>query len=291
MFFHGHGTGLYFQIVSGGGPIVALGGGEITDTSWHHVLMVKVGNEYGLYLDGVNTAHVSDADTDTFTGTLLIGKKGDDTSYFDGHMDEVRIYHGNPFGAAPVVGLTDTITVPTKPHISDNLTKLLLHMDSGGTIGIPQSLFPVTDTSGARYIYGGLDTGYMMRIENGNTWAGDPQGETHAIGQVVETGDFFPAENNPWYQTRLRRLKLAAEDIVEDVDVYITHYADTAYSGTSLDVLALNGNSNRLTRGTQNMNELAWSHRLKFAAETSNTEKGMRLPGWGAQYRIEREDQ
>ncbi|MCK5603317.1 hypothetical protein KAR91_15645, partial [Candidatus Pacearchaeota archaeon] len=94
----------------------------------------------------------------------------------------------------------------------------------------------------------------------------------------------------PWYKVLLRRLKLVATRTTEDVDVAITHYGDTSTSGTALTVLALDGGSNRITRATQNANILSWSHRFKFSVTTDNTTKGLRLIGWGMQYRIERED-
>lgn len=141
-FRHVGGTGLQFLVNSGGSPVVSLSGGEISDTLWHHVLLSKVGNEYGLYLDGTQTAYVSDADTDTFAGLLYLGLSGGGTSALDGYMDEIRIYFGNPYSTTPVVGLTDTITVQTNEHALDSSTKLLIHvpqtetiaLDSGGLI-------------------------------------------------------------------------------------------------------------------------------------------------------------
>ena len=290
---HIDGTGLRFGMKGAGITDWTMTGTEITDKYWHHVLLVRVTNDWGLYLDGVQTAYKGSPDTDTYAGLLRTGTTHNSTNDFYGWMDEIRIYMGNPFGAAPVVGLTDTITVPVKPHEIDSSTYFLTHFDKGGAKGIPLCLFPVTDVDGAGYLYAGLCYGHVMRNDHGTVWReysavdfADLQ-----ISSVVETGDFFPAENNPWYKTRLRRLKLVAEGIEEDTDVYITHYGDTGYLGTSLDVLALDGGDNRLVRGTQNTNLLGWSHRLKYAAETSDTEKGMRPIGWGAQYRIEREDQ
>ena len=292
-FEHIHGTGLRFGMSGAGITDWTMTGTEITDTDWHHVLLVRDTNDWGLYLDGTQVAYKDTPDTDTYTATLRIGTAYGSTNDFYGYHDEIRIYAGNPFSASPVVGLTDTITVPVKPHKSDSNTYLLVHMDKGDEKGIPSCLFPVTDTNGAKYLYAGTNEGYVMRNENGTVWR-----EYHAasfvdryLSFVVETGDFFPADKSPWHKTRLKRLKLVAEDITEDADIYITHYADTSYLGTSLSVLALNGSSNRLTRGTQNMNDLGWSHRLKFAAETDSTAKGMRPIGWGAQYIIEREDQ
>jgi hypothetical protein len=128
---HVHGTGFRFIVGSGGVQVLSLTGGEITDTDWHHVAVVIVGNgstkDVGIYLDGVQTAHTQDNSVDTFATSLVIGAGY--SNYFDGQMDEVRIYDGNPFSAAPDAGLTDTITVPTAAHTADANTKLLLHSD------------------------------------------------------------------------------------------------------------------------------------------------------------------
>jgi len=91
-------------------------GGEITDTNWHHVAFIKKGDEYGIYLDGTQVVYLQDTSTGVIDGDLFIGQRGDDSCYFDGHIDQVRIIKKNIFGAAPVAGLTDTITEPTEEY-------------------------------------------------------------------------------------------------------------------------------------------------------------------------------
>lgn len=129
MFYHEHGQGIRFYYNSGGVNRLNLVGGEIIDSNWHHVVLCKVGNQYGIYKGGIQVAHGTTDIEDTFAAQLYIGFDSVFTRYFDGHKDEVRIVHGNPYGAAPVVGLTDTITPPTAPHQTDTNTKLLLHLD------------------------------------------------------------------------------------------------------------------------------------------------------------------
>ena len=41
-------------------------------------------------------------------------------------MDEIRIIQSNPFSASPVVGLTDTITVPTNAHNPPQINNMTL---------------------------------------------------------------------------------------------------------------------------------------------------------------------
>jgi len=129
-FGHSHGNGLFLRCKTNGSNIINTAwGGEITDTDWHHVAFIKVGDKYAMYLDGSQTSYVADDSVDTFVGNLYVGQRGDSTWFFDGHTDEIRIQHSNVFGAAPVAGLTDTITVPTGAHNPSPTTKLLLHFD------------------------------------------------------------------------------------------------------------------------------------------------------------------
>lgn len=111
-FLHSHGNGLLFAAEAGGVIINTGYGGEITDTNWHHIALIKVADEYAIYLDGVQGNYTQDASTDTFASLLYIGSTSTG-GWFDGHMDEIRIQKSNYFNATPVVGLTDTITVPT----------------------------------------------------------------------------------------------------------------------------------------------------------------------------------
>ena len=121
-FAHYHSGGLWFGVKSGGSWIIdSTAGGygpEITDTNWHHVALCKVGQEYGIYLDGTQGEYISDSSTDTFGAPLAIGTSTWDGTNrdFDGYMDEIRIQKSNIFSATPVSGKTDTITVPTNPY-------------------------------------------------------------------------------------------------------------------------------------------------------------------------------
>lgn len=117
---HKHGTGLRFIVVQGGSGIVNTGeGGEITDNDWHHVALCKVADKYAMYLDGVQTNYTQDSDVDTFAGDLYTGFFPNVGNYLDGYMDEIRIQKSNYFEAAPVVGTSDTIIIPTEAYSQD----------------------------------------------------------------------------------------------------------------------------------------------------------------------------
>ncbi len=151
----------------------------------------------------------------------------------------------------------------------------------------PQAAWQVMDTDGFRYVYAGLDDGFVVRLEESTTWNGA------AIDYVWETGDFFPT-GSMWDQTTMRYLKLISEVIAEDADIAVTHYTDTATTGSPLSVHALDSGSNRINRTTQAMNGTGWTHRFKFSVSMGDgagaVEKALIPLGWGYQYYIERED-
>lgn len=154
-----------------------------------------------------------------------------------------------------------------------------------GTAQMPQCAFPVEDGYGGIHIYGGIDTGYMIRLENGYDWNGT------AIDYEIETGD-FSASDNAWHTGLIRRLKLAYKSVDEDTPISMTYYQDSATSGTSLWSIPMNyGTSGKTVRQTK-MFDLgeSWIHRFKFTSQTTNTNKGFQPVGWGYQHRVIRED-
>jgi len=132
-FYHVHGDGLRLSMYNGAILKIDTGGGagEITDTDWHHIAIIKVGDDYGIYLDGSQVDNVNDSDTDTFAGYVYMGyhwNGGGSGSEYKGNTDEMRFQDGNPFNATPSAG-TDTITVPTTFHTRDSDTQLLIRGD------------------------------------------------------------------------------------------------------------------------------------------------------------------
>lgn len=116
---HVDGAGMKFDVESDAiTNFDTTAAGEITNTNWHHVAMCKVGNIYGLYLDGTQIGYATSAETDTFAGELTVGDNGNSGSYFDGNIDEIRIVKDNFFGADPNDTPDDTITAPTAESAS-----------------------------------------------------------------------------------------------------------------------------------------------------------------------------
>ena len=116
------GQGIEFWYVSGGVARIdgdTFSNTDITDLVWHHIALCKVGSTWGMYLDGQQIGYVASVTVGAaFAGPLEVGRDSTNGWYHNGRIDEFRIQYGNYFSAAPVVGLTDTITVPTEEYSS-----------------------------------------------------------------------------------------------------------------------------------------------------------------------------
>ncbi len=71
---------------------------NLTTGTWYHVAFTfdnAAGNIYKLYIDGTlfNTTDFTDGTIDGGTYNLLIGRDFDQTTYFDGAMDDIRVYN------------------------------------------------------------------------------------------------------------------------------------------------------------------------------------------------------
>ena len=88
---------------------------DISDT-WSHVCFVKIADKYASYLNGTQVAYTTDTTLKTYSSPLVMGRKHGFGDYYAGGIDEARVQNSNYFLAAPNVGLTDTITVPTSEY-------------------------------------------------------------------------------------------------------------------------------------------------------------------------------
>lgn len=94
------------------------------DNDWHHLLVVKKGFEYGLYAGGQQVGYAYSELQEPVTENTVRLIAGD--TFFCGlELSNVRIQDGDPYGASPNVGLTDSVVVPSSPFIADTNTQLL----------------------------------------------------------------------------------------------------------------------------------------------------------------------
>ena len=98
---------------------------------------------------------------------------------------------------------------------------------------------PVIDTLGNSYIYGGIATGYVERLEYGTTFDGNN------IVSTLKTGDI--AFKDWGHQSLLRNIKLLARVKSNTTStVSITHFKDMETTGTSIGSASLTSTTKRV---------------------------------------------
>jgi hypothetical protein len=185
--------------------------------------------------------------------------------------------------------------------VYDLLKKKWFTKDTGAA-EFPQVAFPVKDTYGNQYIYGGIDVSTVVRLENGPLWKDGTPSAGVSIEQVVETGDFFPT-NNIWELTRIRKVKVMSKRVPDQHQVIIQHFSNTeeSYGSAVMDeasswndagsnwankaYASLNiyedNSLSRITTDTARASFDGWSHRFRFTVVTDETTKGFQPLGWG----------
>lgn len=98
-----------------GGP-ANITGPALVDTNWHHLALVQnlqATPVRTMYLDGTSVA-TGGAQDAAGTGTLMIGGSGGVTEFFQGQVDEVRIYN-RALTTAEITYLSSRNAVPVAP--------------------------------------------------------------------------------------------------------------------------------------------------------------------------------
>lgn len=143
--------------------------------------------------------------------------------------------------------------------------------------------FTARDSNGLAYTYGGINSGYLYRLEYGKTWGGT------AIAQYVQTKDLLLDGEMPLFKhTVIKYVRLLYENksgaaASEDVD--FTHYCDSTTA-------TVDGNNNQkvptsIAINSKNMTTRSCvlgpclRHNFKLSISTSNVYDGVELIGLG----------
>jgi hypothetical protein len=91
--------------------------GAIVTGAWHHLAVVRTGNVWTIYVNGVSVATTTDADSmPNFTQTFRIGADGAAANGFNGWIDEFRFSNAARWTAAftpPTAAAPYTVLIPT----------------------------------------------------------------------------------------------------------------------------------------------------------------------------------
>ena len=133
----GSGNAQFYIWSSNSGKSAVSTGTDYRDGNWHHIVGVFNPNaintqKLAIYIDGVNVGYGSTADTtiDNDTVDLEIGRKQDNTLFFNGSIDEVAIFN-TALSSCDIKGIYDATTTVAGQPKSANL------LDANTTIPAP----------------------------------------------------------------------------------------------------------------------------------------------------------
>ena len=110
-FYHGN--------YSTGAPMLRTTSGSVVDNNWHHIALVRNGNDWALYVDGVSKAtRTSATDLADITGDWRVGADQNYGRNLSGNISDLRYVKGTAV-------YTSAFTPPTSPLSAITNTKLL----------------------------------------------------------------------------------------------------------------------------------------------------------------------
>ena len=133
---------------------------------WHHLAVTRVGATITAYVDGVATGTTYNIGSTTdLSGQnpVYIGRYfSSDTYHFKGYLDEIRIVKGSAV-------YTSNFTVPTSRLTAITNTKLLIHSDQSGGIGVGNRSGSITVTHSPSGLINSGSSGSFQQLVDGDT--------------------------------------------------------------------------------------------------------------------------
>lgn len=118
---------IQFLVISGGSTIITLSSAisVIAINTWYHIALVRSGNDFNIYVDGVSVASVTDSDAiPNFNQHFRIGIREDGTtSPMSGWIDEFRFSH--------VARWTANFTPPAQAYLTSSDVMLITREQFG----------------------------------------------------------------------------------------------------------------------------------------------------------------
>ena len=193
-------------------PMLITGDVSASDNAWVHIAVVRSGNDWNLYVNGVSEAYVDSSTTINDTSSVvLIGADHSYGRYLSGFISDYRIVKGTAV-------YTAAFTPPTEPLTATADTKFLLNPETSISDLSQTSLlkpFGNTVTSSSQVKFAGTRSVYFDGVGDYLT---APSSATMGIG----TGDFTI---ECWFY---------ATDGAIDVGVWDTHSQSSSSDGLTL---------------------------------------------------------
>lgn len=234
-------------------------------------------SDIGIHLfDGREIKFLSDDISDWFdkrkSYSINRTKIADSTSFFDEDNQEYHWLFAS--GAA---------TTLDKEFVYDIKKQRWYEVDRGTGLRL-QIGCSVKDTNGNSYNYASIDTGYVERLENGNTFDGTSMVFTLHLGDMAYDGMMA--------ETGIRKVKLVmvAKSTTAN-SVSMTHYPDTSSTGDAAISYLPTASGKRIADVVKTVGLTPGIfHGLKFVITTNDEAYGFEPLFVGVGYKITRED-
>ncbi len=146
-----------------------LNADQYFDNRWHLMSFTYDGNIMNLYLDGVSQSTKTNSPLNTGSSNLIIGSYHQNSNYFNGQLDEVRIYN-RALTAAEVQQMYISEVVTSVADVIKFGNNKFLH--ATGTANIFAGINAGTNTTGANNTFLGNTAGIGITSGQGNVFLG-----------------------------------------------------------------------------------------------------------------------
>ena len=153
---------------------------DIIANQWNHMAMVRNGNLFSFYINGILVdSKTADVTFTNVTGPLLIGRRNESfwNCAHNGYLDEIRISKG-------IARWTSNFTPPTLPYAS---TALLLHLDNNVT----DEAGKVVTNNGVTFSSSVKKFGTHAAYFNGSSYLSIPDSDDFNFGSGDFTIDYW----------------------------------------------------------------------------------------------------
>ena len=154
------------------------------------------------------------------------------------------------------------------------------------TTSYPTAAIAVQDVSGNPYSYATINTGHLLRLENGLTWDGVD------IAHLVDTVDTpLLGEQSPsiWDESLVRYgTAIVVAEAGATATLTCAHSPNGTETFTTWQTVTLLKETARWNRKTVGINLRAKTHQFRFSSTTNGTQRAPRLLGHAYLYRNER---
>jgi len=161
---------------------------SVNNSQWHHIAIARSGTTIRLFIDGTIE------DTETYSGTISFNVatweichhiRSVDASFGTGYLSEMRFSNCCRY--------TSGFTPQTSRFVSDEYTRLLLHMTGSGTTFVDSS--GITDFDEFPIIPSGVT------VTNSGTWEKEDLGNSRSLLKFVSTNQNYItlSDNDAWF--------------------------------------------------------------------------------------------